>query len=449
MKIRHAAILAFLGVTLLSAASSAQTKPLKFYSKPVDLTTQPLHNQTAAAQLVFDDVLVGDGAPWIRVRFGRAVLQAGSYVVLTSLQDGDYQILDAQSMAEWYNHSAYFNGDAVQVSLYAGAGTQDNQLDVAELILGEWEPGDGGVASQCGPTDDRVASTAPERARLLNIGCTASLFSDTNCFISAGHCTESLANTVEFDVPLSQSNGTIVHPPASEQYSVDQASRQWVNGGVGNDWGLFKVFNNSTTGLNPFQAQGAHLTLASAMPALPETIDLVGYGVDTGSANQTQQRGSGPVTSISGSTLNHQADTTGGNSGSSILSEASQVIAIHTHAGCSTGGSGSNSSTAITNSGLQAALATFCAGGGGGEPTCAEIASVRVRCKRGTLRVTVTLTNSTHNGQMITINVDGVNQVLTINGSQASFILGGQTGSHTVSLVTPAGCPNTQTVTCN
>ncbi len=233
-------MLAFAGAALLAAPVVAQTKPLKFYTKAVDLTSQPLDNNTAATQLVFDDVLSGDGAPWVRVRFSRAVLQEGSYVLITSLKDGDYQILNAQSMAEWYNHSAYFNGDAVQVSLYAGAGTQDNQLDVAELILGEWEQSDGGAASQCGPTDDRVASSAPERARLLNIGCTASLFSTDNCFITAGHCTESLANTVEFNVPLSQSNGTIVHPPVSDQYSVIQTSRQWTNGGIGNDWGPFK-----------------------------------------------------------------------------------------------------------------------------------------------------------------------------------------------------------------
>lgn len=441
-------MLAFVGAALLAAPVVAQTKPFKFYTKAVDLTSQPLDNNTATTQLVFDDVLSGDGAPWMRVRFGRAVLQEGSYLVITSLQDGDYQILNNRTMAEWYNHTGYFNGDAVQVSLYAGAGTQGNQLDVAELILGEWEQADGGAASQCGPVDNRVASTAPERARLLNIGCTASLFSTDNCFITAGHCTESSANTVEFDVPLSQSNGTIVHPPISEQYSVDQASRQWTNGGIGNDWGLFKVFNNSNTGLNPFQAQGANLTLATGLPALPETIDLVGYGVDSGTANQTQQRSTGPVTSFSGTTINHQADTEGGNSGSSILSEAGQVIAIHTNAGCSTGGSGSNSGTTITNAGLQAALATFCSGGGGGEVTCAEISRVRGRCKRGNLSVTVTLTNSNHNGQMITLSVDGVNHVLTVNGSSATLSLTGQTGSHTVSVVTPSGCPNTQTVVC-
>lgn len=439
------------GVAGLTAAASAQTAPLRFHTQPVEISSETLANPTDGAQLVFDEIVEGQGAPWMRLRFDDVALAPGSYLIISSLLDGKFQYLDARSAAEWYNHSAYFNGDAVQVSLYAAPNSEGNRLTIGELILGEWEVSNGGISSQCGSTDDRIASTEPERARLLNVGCTASLFSEDNCFVSAGHCVQSGANTVEFNVPASLPSGTIVHPGPEDQYSVDSASREFVNGGVGNDWGLFKVFNNSTTGLTPFQAQGAHLTIASAMPALPETIDLVGYGIDSGSANQTQQRSTGPVTSITGTTLNHQSDTEGGNSGSSIRGENGEVIAIHTHAGCNTQGTGSNASTAITNSGFQAALADFCGDGGGGDPIpCSDITGFNASCRRGgRVKANVTV-SSVHNGKTVTIEIDGTPFTVTIANGKANLNQSGYgAGSHTVELVDPPGCRSAITVTCN
>jgi hypothetical protein len=46
-------------------------------------------------------------------------------------------------------------------------------------------------------------------------------------------------NVVEFNVPPSQANGNLVHPAPSDQY-VPTNERQFIDGGIGNDWGLFK-----------------------------------------------------------------------------------------------------------------------------------------------------------------------------------------------------------------
>jgi hypothetical protein len=50
----------------------------------------------------------------------------------------------------------------------------------------------------------------------------------------------------------------------------------------------------------PFEAQGASLTLGTSLPPVNTTLRIVGYGVDTGIANQTQQENSGPLTQITG-----------------------------------------------------------------------------------------------------------------------------------------------------
>jgi hypothetical protein len=151
---------------------------------------------------------------------------------------------------------------------------------------------------------------------------------------------------------------------------VDPASLQSNGGqGVGNDWGYFGCFPNSTTGLTPFGKQLVRYHLANP-PVFngSESIRITGYGTDSGSSNQVQQSHSGPWATLSGTTVQYKTDTTGGNSGSPVVHEPSgDAIGIHTHGGCSTSGSGQNSGTAKSHSGLVAALAVpkgVCLGSG-------------------------------------------------------------------------------------
>jgi hypothetical protein len=136
---------------------------------------------------------------------------------------------------------------------------------------------------------------------------------------------------------------------------VDQASRVFVNGGVGNDWGVFRVFDNAQTGLQPVEAQGASFALRQDLG--PAQIRITGYGVDTGEDNQVQQTHVGPNAGSSGTTMRYQTDTTGGNSGSPVIDEATDVaVGVHTHGGCTTAGTGNNSGTSTFNTAFWAAL---------------------------------------------------------------------------------------------
>ena len=128
----------------------------------------------------------------------------------------------------------------------------------------------------------------------------------------------------------------------------------WTDGGVGNDWGVFRVFNNSNTGLQPISAQNASFTLAQDFG--PSTIRITGYGVDGGTRNQTQQTHAGPNDGSSGTTMRYRTDTEGGNSGSPVIDEATgRAVGVHTHGGCSFFG-GSNKGTSTFNSAFWNAL---------------------------------------------------------------------------------------------
>ena len=303
-------------------------------------------------------VVQREGASWLRLRFDAIELAPGSVLRITSLQDGARQHLNAETARQWRHTSAYFNGSAVRVEMIAAEGSTGNRVAIAEVIAGRPTLG---TESQCGATDDRVASSADNRGRLLDVGCTANLMAD-GCFITAGHCmaTPSTVDVVEFNVPPSNANGSVVHPAPSDQY-VPTPNRQSTNGGIGNDWGVFTVFANTETGLTPLQAQGQGLELSTVLPKRRNPVEITGYGVDTGSTNQTQQVSTGTITSASAATntLKYNADTEGGNSGSAVL-VGGRVVAIHTNGGCKTSGRGANSGTMIGNTAFRAAYAAVC-----------------------------------------------------------------------------------------
>jgi V8-like Glu-specific endopeptidase len=298
------------------------------------------------------------GAQWLRLRFDDVALAPGSVLRITSLTDGARQHLNAAAAEQWQKTSAYFNGPAVLVELLGGQNTVGNRVAMREVLAG----GRGAAPeSQCGPADNRVASNAANRARLLDVGCTANLTAD-GCFITAGHClaTASTVDVVEFNVPLSKTNGTLVHPGPADQY-VPTTNRQFSNAGIGNDWGVFTVFPNTETGLTPLQAQGAGLEFSTVLPKRRNPAEIIGYGVDSGTANQTQQVATGAIKSAATATntLKYTIDTEGGNSGSAVL-VGGLVVAIHTNGGCQTSGRGANSGTMIGNAGFRTAYAAVC-----------------------------------------------------------------------------------------
>jgi hypothetical protein len=392
--------------------------------------------------MVFSGIVRVDGVPWIRLQFAEAHLDRGSYLQIRSLLDGGTQLLDATSLAEWQNTSAFFNGEAVEVQLFISGDDRDVFVRMEEVIVGEWAIGEI-PESQCGPTDDRVPSSDPASGRLLDIGCTAWIICDGR-LVSAGHCssTPSLLDMVEFNVPPSMPNGTIVHPGPEDQYVVNTATTVFVNGGVGNDWGVFEVFDNSVTGLSPIEAQGAHFELVQNLG--PATIRITGFGVDfnNGDRNQAQQTHAGPNAGSSGTTMRYQTDTEGGNSGSPVIDDATgTAVGVHTHGGCSTSGSGNNSGTSTFNAAFWAEVGNLNCGGAG--IPCADIRRMAAVCRpNGRIRVTVAMTDDTHDGETVQVMVDSDVYTGTIAGTRAVIVTATSypAGTHTVTLTDPSGC---------
>lgn len=333
----------------------------------IDADSGWTNNSTDHDAILYSSQVRVPGATWLRVSFAEVALPgrahgAGAYVRLTSLLDGAVQELDRRGMRQWKNTSAYFNGDGVLVELISPPSVGACRIVIPEALR------DAELAvphNTCGPTDDRVPSSDPRVARLLPIGCTGWLIRDANfCFLSAGHCATSAGaglQVIQFNVPLSNPNGSLNHPPPQHQYAADLASVQVSTPpiAIGNDWTYFGAFDNSTSGLTAYESQGDAFALASVLPpAADQSLRKTGYGTTTlpisNTWNQAQKTLTGPITAIEGMALRYAIDSSGGDSGSPVT-DNEIAIAIHTNGGCNS--VGYNSGCSVRHPDLLNALA--------------------------------------------------------------------------------------------
>jgi len=352
---------------------------------PVELDSGPIVvSETAVTGRVLaysTQVSAPADASWVRLEFGDVVLPGtlgsgdAAYIVITSAADGAHQVLDAKSIGEWASTSAYFNGNTVFIDVYASANTAPARLRVANVRASKPGVGSGHDVvsgggdpvgrSQCGPWDERTPVSDLRTARLEPIGCTGWTFNNRpNAMGTAGHCNPRAGDVMSFDPPLSTSSGQWQFPPPSNQFAVDGSSIRRVNGGVGNDWAVYGVFNNSTTGLNVMDfAMDSQPTVTDTAPAVSgQNIRITGFGSNStpdpvpNEWDLAQKTHAGPYVQNSGTALRYAPDTSGGNSGSPVVDDSTgRIIGVHTHAGCSTTG-GSNQGTSIANNNWRNAL---------------------------------------------------------------------------------------------
>jgi len=342
---------------LLFTNGFAQTAPLQYYIQTYQIESgvfdgdgTPENNPVE----VFSSVIELHSVPWLQLHFSDSNLGSESYIIIKSLYDGLWQKLNSVSLEQWNNFSAYFNGNAVEIKLFVAPIDRQVFINIDEIIVGEWYQGELPL-SICGPTDDRELSNQQATGRLLSPGCTGWIIPNGK-IVSAGHClTSATGSTVlQFNVPPSLPNGTVQHPGPEDQYSVNVSTRVFVNGGVGNDWGVIEAYPNSVTNLLPIQAQGTYWPLAQNLG--PDSIRITGYGTDTGVTNQVQQTHVGPNAGSSGTTMRYRTDTEGGNSGSPVIDALTNVaVGVHTHGGCTSSG-GNNNGTSFFSPAFWAAV---------------------------------------------------------------------------------------------
>ncbi len=365
-------------------AALAEPATLNARMVPVKVDTGRLENLHAEPAVMFSTVVeLGSDDPWVRVLFDKeTTLATGSYIRVTSLLDGETQILDAEELENWGYGTAFFNGSSVSIELIAGAKTKSNGLRVEEILVGERRANDGfgEVATICNETgakdDNRVPSGDLRVGRVLSGGkreldskkqdggCTAFIIdtpdnSDDKLHLTAGHCFGDILQgqdagvwIFQVCVPDSSADCALVHPDPGCQFPVDRFSVISIadyatEGNFGNDWAVFQCHRQN--GISSFRHAGAAFPLA-ASPGAGNPVRVTGCGIDgtnennapggkascecdqggfTGTRNRTRQTSTGslvepnetkndPDTGVN-HVLGLDVDVCGGNSGSPII----------------------------------------------------------------------------------------------------------------------------------
>lgn len=376
-------VLACLCCALIVAQTAAAKAPLLSHVEPVSQRTGPQDNLTAEAAVVYEQVVdMGPATAWLWLEFEGINLAPGSYVRITSLEDGQVQTLDAEQIAMWNNRSARFNGQSVSVELVAGPGTTGNAITVKQAVVSDPVP-EGTPRAICS-TDDRAASAEAAVARFMFTDafgsslCTAWIADvpaggTDKCHASAGHCVASglISGTLEFNVPASSPTCALTAPPVADQFPVIVGSILFSNTGSA-DWSVFQC--GTTSGQTTFQHQGAALNLAVSS-AVGQAVKGAGYGTDggpggcscsnpNGVANNTLQESPGTLATGDATHIEFDTDVCGGDSGSPVIRISdSRVVGNVTHDfGLSCPGGNLNWGTRITEATWQAAFATCGAG---------------------------------------------------------------------------------------
>jgi hypothetical protein len=364
-------------VTEQVSQGEAIVNPAPFHLETYGIVTSTFNGQNDAETvytLAYTHDVSITSAPWLQLKLDNTNLGSYSYIEITSVHDGSSQRLTQSQLQSRNFNSAFFNGSTVTVKLFVHQNDSNVEISIPNIVVGEHA---NSTESICGTVDNRIASSERKVARIDPIGCTGWTTS-SGLLLTAGHClTRGSSNrTLSFNPPASLSDGTIQYPSPENQYTIDQSSFNFVNGGRGNDWGIFKAFKNTVTGKTPTEAQGGFQIKQDLNPAV---IRITGFGVDNGSANQTTQTHTGPNDRSSGTTMRYKTDSKGGNSGGPVIDEATgKVVGIHTHGGCRAT-SGSNAGTSFFNTKLWNAVSNVTDpgnGDGGGDNTnCSSLST--------------------------------------------------------------------------
>lgn len=383
----------------------------------------------------------------IRLHFSETSLGEGSFVRVVSTYDNDEMTLDGALMVEWFNSTAYFNGGQLELELWVAPRTVGNRIVLGEVefarVPDSFPMGGPGECGICG-SDDRTASNVDWSFRIMSIGCTGSIWNTSSCFVSAGHCRAN-GQVAQFRVPASNNNCSTNNPPAADQFPMTFV--QSLNGGVGADWAVGTTGTNGQ-GQRPYDRYGVFMPIATAPANSGQASEIRGYGVDqTCSKSQTQQLSPGSVSGRTATYYTYSNDVRGGNSGSGFIVN-NALVGIVTH--CTTSGCG-NIATRHDNSDFANARNQVCPGDNN-PIKCTDIRKFTAKCNdKRDLKGKVILFDTSHNGQTVTVNIDGtIDIVVTIVGDRGTWLRCCQPpgSTHTVTLKVPANCNFSRTVTC-
>jgi len=273
-----------------------------------------------------------EDARWLQLVFSDYNLGASSTLTIENLKDGDTQTFNQQNLDAYLGSTAMFSTNALRISVRVAENEVERVFyEIGHIVVGE--PARPRLQGNLCEGDDRTPSSDPRVGRIMPQGCSCWIIGE-NTFLTAGHCFDGATSPqmLQFNVPASTTDGTPQNPSGADQYRITAMAVSKM--GLGDDWAVFRVATNDASGKLPRQVQGGAFGLSNTL--VPADVRVLGYGLDEGTASQTQQVASGALTDAGTPlALEYFVDTREGSSGSPVISVTEGVaIGLHTTSAC-------------------------------------------------------------------------------------------------------------------
>lgn len=304
---------------------------------------------TGAARLAESHRVFIPQAQWLRLEFRTLRLGPGSFLRIRGASGS--QDMDARAARILQNRSAFFNGDSLELELYAAPGDAGVQFILKAALANGAEhplraappPGDVRVSVR----DFRVGRAIVERADGRVLICTAWLLGD-GVAATAGHCARGLTQ-VHFEPPASAANGELRFPPPNRQFWPEPGAVQVSNGAPGSDWAVLRLIAPSAEANQELAARGGFaLAKVGARETAEAEVSVLGFGGDydpAGAGRSGENAAHHGLQMSSGELRGECRDARGGlrgslsysgyfltgASGAPILNSAGEALGLHTH----------------------------------------------------------------------------------------------------------------------
>lgn len=292
------------------------------------------------------------GATFIKLHFSGAVLGTGGTI---EVSDGAGNVVQTLTDADFNNGEGWahgVDGDTVSVSANQASFTIDRYAYGTAPIESGMTAGESTIGSddkrdrECFPGTNIYNRSRPV-GRMLFVAdtggsfvCTGSVISHLDHFITNNHCVSSQSEVDSLDVRFNYERTTCGGASNKAFQTFGSAANNMLVTDAGRDFTLLTLAGNPSGNYHYLPLNGENLAVGDPLfiPQHPGGNPKMIHARHSGPTREQCRSERGDLTEsgyTSGVSVRHTCDTLGGSSGSPVLNDAGQIVALH-HTGTGT-----------------------------------------------------------------------------------------------------------------
>lgn len=300
--------------------------------------------------------VVESGATFIKLHFTNVALGEGGVLEISDADGNAVQSLTEQDMENGEGWAHAVEGDTAGVLAKSGNPDASYMIDRYAYGTGTAEPASAVTESTIGADNKlnrecfrgtSIYNRSKPVGRMLYVSdaggsfvCTGSVISHLDHFITNNHCVNSQSEANSLEVRFNYERTSCGGAAIKGYTTFGSAANNLIRTSSGLDYSLLFLAGNPSGNFNYLPLNGENLSSGDPLflPQHPGGNPKMIHARHSGPVNEQCRVDKGDLTETSwssGVSVRHFCDTLGGSSGSPILNDAGQIVALH-HTGTGT-----------------------------------------------------------------------------------------------------------------